>query len=108
MTLRDVLDAQPTRRLRLRPPTADAKLQPLEISHARRLRRKLAGAGVRLVLTAWGVGYRLLESTLTVRTHSRQASTTPSSCPSTEPPIVKAELAVGVQLGDDVNPEERE
>jgi len=63
MTLCDVRIAQPTCRLRPQPSTAAPKLRSLEITHAHRLRRKLADADAdrALVVNVWGIGYRLCD-----------------------------------------------
>lgn len=53
---------QPTCRWRLSPTTSRPKTDPLEITHACRLRRKLAEHGARAVVNVWGVGYRLSDS----------------------------------------------
>jgi hypothetical protein len=53
---------QPTCRQRPPSTTSGPKVGPLEISHACRLRRRLADAGADGVLqTIWGVGYRLAD-----------------------------------------------
>jgi len=52
--------AQPTCGLRRRPTSTEQRSRALEISHASRLRTKLAGADQPLVLSVRGVGYRLL------------------------------------------------
>jgi hypothetical protein len=58
-TQRDIFTTQPTCRLRQRPPTIGPRHWSLEISHASRLRQKLAAHGERLVINIWGVGYCL-------------------------------------------------
>jgi hypothetical protein len=54
-----ILATQPT--CRRRPSTTTCRLNtgPLEITHACRLRRKLAEHGARAVVNVWGIGYRL-------------------------------------------------
>jgi hypothetical protein len=56
--------AQPTCRRRPSSTTTESSARQLEITHAFRLRTKLAAAepGRRLVINVWGVGYRLCES----------------------------------------------
>jgi hypothetical protein len=59
---RGPLTAQPTCRLRERPRNTGSKLWSLEITHASRLRRRLADAGVDgLLRNIWGIGYRLVD-----------------------------------------------
>jgi hypothetical protein len=54
--------AQPTCRLRPRPTTTGPKLCSLEISHATRLRGRLADARAEgLLRNVWGVGLRLTD-----------------------------------------------
>jgi DNA-binding response OmpR family regulator len=59
---RDGHTAQTTCRLRRSATAITVHSLALKISHACRLRAKLAGAGQPIVLTVWGVGYRLLEA----------------------------------------------
>jgi len=56
------LVAQPTCRQRPASTTTAPNSSALEISHAYRLRRKLAAASSEsLVQTVWGIGYRLMD-----------------------------------------------
>jgi DNA-binding response OmpR family regulator len=57
------LATQPTCRQRRSSTTTDPCSLALEISHAVRLRQKLAaaGAGRRLVINVWSIGYRLID-----------------------------------------------
>ena len=59
---RGALTAQPTCRLRQRPRNTGSKPCSLEISHACRLRAKLANDAHRVIVNVWGVGYRLLDT----------------------------------------------
>lgn len=53
---------QTTCRRRPTPTNAALTAPPLEISHASRLRRKLANPTRPLVINVWGVGLRLLDT----------------------------------------------
>ncbi len=54
--------AQPTCGLRRRPTSTEQRSRALKISHACRLRRRLADAGATgLVRNIWGVGLRLTD-----------------------------------------------
>lgn len=61
---RGAFTAQPTCRLRQRPPTIVPNARSLEITHACRLRAKLWCDTHRLVIDVWGVGYRLIDGEL--------------------------------------------
>ena len=58
--------SQTTCRRRPSPALDAPSLASLEISHAVRLRQKLAaaGAGRRLVINVWSIGYRLIDGEL--------------------------------------------
>jgi hypothetical protein len=53
--------AQPTCRLRQRPRITGPRVCSLEITHACRLRKKLACDTHRLIINVWGVGLKLLD-----------------------------------------------
>jgi hypothetical protein len=61
------LATQPTCRQRPSSTTTEPYSVALEISHAARLRQKLAGSEHRLVINVWGVGYKLAEAPLARR-----------------------------------------
>jgi hypothetical protein len=56
-----VRQSQPTCRQRPSSTPTGPKDDPLEISHACRLRKKLACDTHRLVINVWGVGLRLID-----------------------------------------------
>ena len=64
ITARGGLTAHPTCGTRPRPPSIGPRPQSLEITHAFRLRTKLAAAepGRPWVINVWGIGYRLCNS----------------------------------------------
>jgi hypothetical protein len=56
--------AQPTCRQRPASTTTGPSSRPLKISHACRLRAKLANPTHPLIINVWGVGYRLVDGEL--------------------------------------------
>lgn len=56
-----LVTAYPTCWLRQRPTNGPRDGSSLEISHACRLRAKLANPTHKLIVNVWGVGYRLLD-----------------------------------------------